>query len=244
MTKSKIESQVENVKDQSEDVLEKDDLIFTNEEEYNDGDNDLLTTEKYDIPVDADVFIDTKGGDVTKKEDMTPWEIIKSMAQHNKVSIREPNNGCIHCYGRGFEGLDSKTKMPIPCRCIFRGRTEEQKNKESYFNSSIPKRISREQKRNMSKFIHKVFQNKRKEESKRAIDGLPPRQYNETNETEESSNREINLVLKEYIKNDSLKKTALSMKMTLTKVKHIVKENKEKLEKLKESKNEQKATKL
>jgi hypothetical protein len=82
----------------------------------------------------------------------------------------------------------------------------------------------------MAKFLRAAFRKDRKNAEKRLKAGQPILDSNK--EVEEPSNREINKVLKEYTKKKSLKQTASSLSMTLTAVKKIVKENREKLEKI------------
>jgi hypothetical protein len=36
------------------------------------------------------------------------------------TQFSKPSKGCRHCYGRGYEGWDSATRLPVPCRCMYR----------------------------------------------------------------------------------------------------------------------------
>jgi len=218
-------------------VIDEENQMLSPDDEFGEEDEfeaeGLLTGEQYDVPEDADGFVDADTGEVLKREDMTPWQIIKAIAKQNNVDVRDPDGSCNHCYGRGHEGVDKDTKMPVPCRCIFRGRTEKDKQVEEYWDATrMNKKISREQKRRMAKFLKSAFRRDRREYNRRVAARLPVRDSNDEVEIPETPTREINKVLKEYIKQDSLKKTAKSLNYTLTKVKKIVKENSEKLEKL------------
>jgi hypothetical protein len=199
-----------------------------NEEVFDDDSEigSLLTSEKYEIPKDESTFVDTGEGKIIKKEDMAPFEIIKLIAKENGVEIKDPKKNCNHCYGRGYEAFDSKTKMPVPCRCLFRGRNHEQD--ALYDSNKLNKSFSRIEKRRMAKNLRKHFKIQRNILKRKQENGLPI----ETEE-KEVNNREINKILKEYIKLNSLKDTAKSLGKTLTFIKKIVKDNREKLENLK-----------
>jgi len=184
----------------------------------------LLTDSKYEVPETSESFIDTGEGKIINKDEMTPFQIIKSLAQQNNQEVKDPKKNCKYCHERGYEGLDAKTKMPIPCRCLFRGKSENEKMEESLYDSEKNQhRISREQKRRMSKFFTKqmkLIKKVSKEEEK------------------EVTNAFINKLLKKYIQIESIKKTADFFNITETKTKKIIKENKVKLEKLKNKKGE------
>ena len=224
------------VVEEEEVVLDENNQMFTPGDEYDDDfveDEGILTGEQYDVPEDVDGFVDADTGEILKREDMTPWQIIKAIAKQNNVQIRNPAKGCNHCYEKGYEGLDHSTKMPVPCRCLFRGKTEKEKQVEAYYDASkMTKKISREQKRKMSKFIKSAFRKERREQAKRIKAGIPIHTENDGGEEIEIPAVEVNKILKEYIKQDSLKKTASSLNCTLTKVKKVIKTNRTKLEKL------------
>jgi len=195
----------------------------------------LLTGQKYDIPDSADAFVDTGEGKVINKEDLTPFEMIKAIAKQNNSEIEDPDKSCRHCYGRGYEGLDTKTKMPVPCRCLFRGRDEEADN--LYEQNKMNRPISRGQKRRMAAMLRKHFKNQKRILKERSDEGKPIN-LDEEPQTEEISNKEVNQILKRYIKLKSFKKTAVSLDLTLTKTKKVIKENQEKLTKMLDKKGE------
>ncbi|MFW6173269.1 MAG: hypothetical protein ACOC5T_05940, partial [Elusimicrobiota bacterium] len=187
-----------------------DDFEDEEDDTYNDTEG-LLTDEKYDVLDDADAFVDTESGKVIKRENMTPWEIIKSIAKENGVDIRDPDKSCKHCYGRGYEGIEVETKMPHPCRCLYRGRNEDEKESESLYDSNkLNRKFSRNQRRQMAKYIKSQFRKEKRENARRKKNGLPEIKENQE-EKKEMSNRQINKILREYIKKESFKKTASSL---------------------------------
>lgn len=196
------------------------------EDEFESG--DLLTNVNYDVPTNEDAFVDGSAGNIIKKDDMTPFEIIKAIAKENGVDIQDPSKGCKKCHGRGYEGFETKTKMPFPCRCLYRNRTEIDKMNENLYDSEkMNKHISRAQRRRMAKFLKNNFKKQMKIMRKLKAEG---KSFDE--EPKEPSARYINKVLREYIKLSSFKKTASSLDLTLTETKRIIKENKTKLEKM------------
>lgn len=238
MTKKELEEQEENfinTVDETSDINDVENNMFISEDFDEEFDSTgILTGEQYDLPTDADSFVDTDTGEVIKREDMTPWQIIKAIAKQNGTILQDPLKGCHHCYGRGYEGIDAHTKMPFPCRCLFRGKTDKEKEAENLYDQGrMTKTFSRDQKRRMKKALKNQFRQMRKSELRRIKNGLPPVMTEEQREKNKPDNREINKILKEYIKLDSLKKTAKSLDVTLSRVKNVVKNNKAKLEKMK-----------
>jgi hypothetical protein len=191
--------------------------VFEEHEEITGG---LLTNQQYEIPEDADAFVDTEKGKIIKKEDMAPFDIIKTVAQQNGLSIPSPKKNCKHCHGRGYEGKDSKTQMPIPCRCLFREREDSDKIQQLM---EFGKSHSRDKKR---RFIREF----KKDILKQAKANIKHQNNPKPKELEES---DIDNILKEYIKLSSLKQTAISVGLSLTQTKKVIKENKEKLEEMK-----------
>lgn len=205
------------------------DNVDFSEDDYDTG-SGLLTKAHYDAPESADKFVDTKDGQVVDKKDLTPMQIIKTIAEQNGTKIKDPNPSCKHCFGRGFDGKDSKTQMPIPCSCLFRGKTEEQKNAEAMYDSkNLNQKMNHDQRRRMSKAIAAQFNIQRKS----IVNSLKNEKPVVKEElSEDDNNKRINSILKKYIKIKSLKKTAAEMNITLTELKKVIKTNKEKLEKM------------
>jgi len=183
----------------------------------------LLTGEKYDLPDNADAFVETGEGKIINRENLSPFEIIKAIAKENGTEIKDPAKNCSHCHERGFEGVDTITKMPIPCRCLFRGRNDE--GDALYDANKLNKRISRAQKRRMARVLKRHFEIQKKDLNRRLAEG---KSYDEDiNETSmEEIEQEITKVVTKYNELKSFKKTALALNITKTKVEKIIKENK------------------
>ena len=129
------------------------DNSYEDEDDY-DSDSGLLTDVKYDVPETADKFIDSKDGTVIDKKDLTPFQIIKTIAKQNNHTIKDPNKSCKFCHGRGFDGKDSTTGMPIPCRCLFRGKTDKQKENEwMHDESRLNGKMNHDQQRKLKKAL-------------------------------------------------------------------------------------------
>ena len=66
-----------------------------------------------------DVYINTPDGVIdTDDLSITPLDVIKATAKKIGQELCHPKPNCKHCHGRGYIGRDSKTKAPIPCKCI------------------------------------------------------------------------------------------------------------------------------
>jgi hypothetical protein len=75
---------------------------------------------------------------------VSPFDVIKKMAESLGQKINEPKSGCNYCYGRGYTSRDSKTKAPIPCSCLFNADTKRQNEdvyKKTHHMSRAEKRI-------------------------------------------------------------------------------------------------------
>jgi len=185
----------------------------------------LLTGSQYEVPEAADAFVDTGSGKVINKEDLTPFEIIKAIAKQNNHDIHDPKPSCNKCYGRGYEGMDSQTKMPIPCRCLFRGKSETEKMRESFYDAQrLQGRVNRAMKRRMARALAREFRRMKKS-------GMLKKAEKKVEE-EKISTATINKVLNQYVGLKSIRKTAGEMKLSITKTKRILKENRKKLEKM------------
>jgi hypothetical protein len=113
-----------------------------------------LYGQQYDVK-GVDVAVDVENKKVVNKEDVSPFELIKSLAEKNGTKIEKPNPSCHYCYGRGYVGIDIKSTSPVPCACIFRGRTEnERKEQNLTFEHNRP--LNRLEKRKMMKNLKKI----------------------------------------------------------------------------------------
>jgi len=198
----------------------------SSDDEFESGEG-LLTGAKYDVPDSADKFVDTKDGTVVDKKDLTPFQMIKAIAKQNNQNIKDPDKGCRKCYGRGYEGLDSQTKMPIPCRCLFRGKTASEKEADTMYDAkNNPGKIGRNQKRRMQAFLLKQYKLQRKVLRKANKKGGHTKEVQTPEQkTEYSSN-----ILKVYSEVRSLKKAAKKLNITLTELKKVVKKSRSKPE--------------
>lgn len=109
---------------------------------------------------DVEEFIDTETGTIVDKEKLTPLDAIKAVAKKLGQIVKNPRSGCRKCYGRGYIGRDSKTKMPIPCNCIY---DKEDLQKEE----KMPTTLNRQQKRQYEKKMRKLQREYNKEVRKR-----------------------------------------------------------------------------
>lgn len=125
--------------------------------------NDQFYQQQYDLPESEDKFLDTAKGEVIEKEDISPFEIIKAVAEQTGNEVRDPRPSCKHCYGRGYIGRDAATKMPIPCNCIYPNRTPNEKVTEAlYDQNKINGRFNRKQRRRMMLHFNKELRKARR----------------------------------------------------------------------------------
>ena len=157
-----------------EPILEEDE----DEDEFEDNDGGFYKTSEYVNPSDRDGFVDTVAGTVKSREDLTPFDIIKSVALQTNTIINDPKKGCRRCYGRGYTGVDASTKSPIPCSCIYPDKSENDKMQEAMYdeNRVNTKAPTRQQKRSMKKFFVKEMKKQKKIEFARKKRGFynPP----------------------------------------------------------------------
>jgi hypothetical protein len=187
----------------------------------------LLTDSKYDIPDIADKFVDTKDGTVIDKTNLTPFQMIKAIAKQNNITIQEPSKGCKKCYGRGHEGLDKETKMPIPCRCLFRGQSKIEKEAGIMYDMrNNPGKPTRFQKRKMTKALYKQFKIQRRIINQQKMNP----KLEKVEFTEDQKKAYVENILKTYNETKSLKKAANCLNITLTELKKVVKESRTKTE--------------
>jgi len=113
---------------------------------------------KYDAPETSEGIIDTKTGETKKAEDVTPFDVIKTVAEQSGIEIRDPRKGCKHCYGRGYIGRLVETQQPIPCNCITIPKTATEKETEEYNTRSMTGggKLNREQRRRQLKYFRRL----------------------------------------------------------------------------------------
>jgi len=90
-------------------------------------------------------FVDSNRGEVVDRKDLTPWEMIQSLAKQLGTTLLEPKKGCKNCYGRGWLGLHVETKTPIPCTCIFdkeaKARQKEMTTQLGFMNRKSKRKL-------------------------------------------------------------------------------------------------------
>lgn len=70
---------------------------------------------------DAKDLVD-KEREMSEEEKHDPARIaklIRDAAKQQGIMLKGPDRHCKRCHGRGWIGIDSKTGMPLCCRCIF-----------------------------------------------------------------------------------------------------------------------------
>jgi hypothetical protein len=82
---------------------------------------------------------------------LTPFQVIKGLANTLGQTINDPIPSCKQCYGRGYTGRDATTKAPIPCQCIF---PKENKATNDYIQNRT-QRMSRAERRNWERTLKK-----------------------------------------------------------------------------------------
>jgi len=132
-----------------------------NEMNQNQPNVDSFYQQQYDLPEVEDKFLDTGKGEIIDKSDLTPFDVIKSVAQQTGNEVHDPKKGCRHCYGRGYIGIDSSTKSPIPCSCIFPAKTPNEKMQESLYDGQKYFRPNRKQRRRMQQFMKRQLKKNR-----------------------------------------------------------------------------------
>lgn len=189
--------------------------------------NGFIEDETYDDIGAEEAFVDTSEGKILDKDDVLPFDIIKAIATENGYEINDPAKGCKTCYGRGYQGIESKTRMPIPCPCIYPKKTQAEKDNEDFGDSQQNPFLKRKPNREIRRRMALAFRNQ-----VRRIKKIKKRNGKREEENEYTSTY-INKVVKKYIQLSSIKKTASHFDMSLTKMKKLLKDNEEKIEKTK-----------
>ena len=88
--------------------------------------------------------------------EVSPFDVIRKMADAIGQEIKDPNPSCNECYGRGYIGRDAGSKSPIPCRCIYHD-FNSQSNTDMYEKHRKPSRADRRKMdRNLKKQMKKL----------------------------------------------------------------------------------------
>lgn len=68
-----------------------------------------------------------------ERVELNPLEKIKFAAERFGIALNDPQPSCKKCYGRGYTGIDTKTLIPVACKCIT-----PKAMREASANASIP----------------------------------------------------------------------------------------------------------
>jgi hypothetical protein len=129
--------------------------MTSNESQKSEGQKQLEALYGYELPVQKEEFVDIEKKSVVDKKDISPLEIIKAVANKNGIKLYLGATGCKYCYDRKYIGFDSLTHAPIPCSCLYRGRSSEEKRNDAVaFNTHT---FNREKKRQMKKGLKKFL---------------------------------------------------------------------------------------
>lgn len=80
------------------------------------------TNEGYLIPDDDENVISVKNDQVIDTEkfiNLHPLKKLQMVSEQLGIVMKEPISNCKSCYGLGYVSIESKTKIPIPCKCIY-----------------------------------------------------------------------------------------------------------------------------
>lgn len=146
-------------------------------------DSGFYKAEDYKTIEKKEGFVDTLDGSVVDKKDLKPFDIIRNVAIQTNTIINEPKEDCRRCYGRGYVGIDSFTKSPIPCLCIYPTKSDNEKMQEAMYDAGkINARPNRFQRRNFKKEMWKKFKNTENVIRRRKERGffIPPKNSKET----------------------------------------------------------------
>jgi len=165
----------ENIKEETDQISESEEFVTSPSKNYD---------QDYKTPKVQDAYIDPTKGAVVDKKNISPFEIIKAIADQTNTKIKEPRKGCKHCYGRGYTSKDAKTEMPIPCSCIYPTKTPSEKAADSmYDDKRINGEINHDQKRRLKKFLMAEQKKMNKIKKNRELRGFynPPKKNVEEN---------------------------------------------------------------
>ncbi|MFA5484929.1 MAG: hypothetical protein WC260_01645 [Candidatus Pacearchaeota archaeon] len=113
----------------------------------------------YESPKEESGILDKNTGEVIDTKNLSPFDVIKTVAEQTGVEIRDPRKSCKSCYGRGYIGRDSFTKQPIPCTCINIPKTTNEKESENFTwrQMNYGNKLNRQQRRREEKYRKKLY---------------------------------------------------------------------------------------
>ena len=123
----------------------------------NDIENTDIGFEQEYAPVAPVEAIEVDGKILTKEDaEITPFGVIKAMAEKLGQTINDPKTGCKKCMGRGYIGRDSATKSPIPCTCIYPDFNNQNNRRAFEQTRKLTRAERRKQKRDNDKYAKKL----------------------------------------------------------------------------------------
>lgn len=54
-----------------------------------------------------------------ERVELNALEKIKFASEKFGIKLNDVDKDCKKCYGRGYTGIESKTGVPVPCKCII-----------------------------------------------------------------------------------------------------------------------------
>ena len=81
----------------------------------------IFNSNEYNAPSTEVVHMNTSSGvlEEVEEKEITPWETLQNASELFGIEIKEPEDGCKKCHGRGYVSIDTDSKMPVGCECIF-----------------------------------------------------------------------------------------------------------------------------
>lgn len=140
-------------------------VIDADDSDVEEVDQGKLYGQEYDLPEDQDKFMDVNGDKVIDEEDIKnipPMEIIRAVASKTGTPIQDPKKGCKSCYGRGYTGIETNSKMPIPCSCIHPSRTQKQREQDEQMTRASFAMMSRKNRRKLARMEAKIEKKRKK----------------------------------------------------------------------------------
>lgn len=103
--------------------------------------------------IENDIEVDRYHND--KVQIKTPMDLFRHFAASMNTELKDPKPGCKKCYGRGYTAIDTKSKYPVPCRCIFKSQDLNRRDAETMTKMLQNVNLNRTQKRAQEKWARK-----------------------------------------------------------------------------------------
>lgn len=117
---------------------------------------------------EKETFIDPATGQVIDESLLTPLEKIKVKAKSMNITLNDPEKSCKKCYGRGYVGIHSEDKSPIPCQCLYKEyykANPEAKKKAQDFQPKLNRKQKRAYEKSYRKYLNHVVQDLQKQQA-------------------------------------------------------------------------------